>query len=66
MVYDRERTVMGYFMQSDDTISFWKIKHEIQGPRGVRGVKVYRWAKRTGDFEFSVCFDRAPKESIDW
>ena len=33
---------------------------------GFLGAKMFRWAKRTGEWEMSVCLDREPKENVQW
>ena len=30
------------------------------------GMKIYRWAKRTGDWELRVCLDRQPQTDTKW
>ncbi|KAI0704243.1 hypothetical protein C8T65DRAFT_728205 [Cerioporus squamosus] len=34
--------------------------------RGLQGMKMYRWAKRTGDWELTVCLDRQPQLDTKW
>ena len=33
---------------------------------GWQGIKMYRWARRVGDHELSMCFDRAPGTDPVW
>ncbi len=65
MLYDRHQTMRVYVLQEQDLDLFQKFKEEMEGPRGgYMGRKMYRWAKRTSDFELSVCLDReAPKQA---
>ncbi|KZT64969.1 hypothetical protein DAEQUDRAFT_565796 [Daedalea quercina L-15889] len=67
MVYDRQRSVQGYFMRRDSPEVFGEMLQEMQGPRGgYGGVKMFRWAKRVSDWELSVCLDREPQTEIKW
>lgn len=67
LIYDRQRSMQVYLIEESDRELFKKFKAEIEGPRGgYKGLKMYRWAKRTGDFELSICLDRAPQEEIKW
>ena len=67
LVYDRQRSFTVWVMESADWELFDVVRQEIQDPRGrYSGMKMYRWAKRVGDFELSVCLDREPKEDIKW
>ncbi|KAJ3542898.1 hypothetical protein NM688_g5924 [Phlebia brevispora] len=67
LIYDRQRSFQVNFIQTANREVFQKLKDEAEGPRGgPLGLKMYRWAKRTGDFELSVCLDRAPQEEIKW
>ncbi|PIL28918.1 hypothetical protein GSI_08965 [Ganoderma sinense ZZ0214-1] len=60
MVYDRRQTFLGFLREDVDLRAFAECAAEIQGPRGgLMGLKMYRWARRTGDWELSVCLDRA-------
>ena len=66
-IYDRQRSIEVLVMESADQALFERLRAEITGSRGgYKGLKMYRWAKRTGDFEFSVCLDRMPQEAIKW
>ncbi|PSR74746.1 hypothetical protein PHLCEN_2v9625 [Hermanssonia centrifuga] len=67
LIYDRQRSMQVYFLQTTDPALFALFKEEMDGPRGgYMGMKMYRWAKRTGDFQLSVCLDREPGEEIKW
>ncbi len=67
LIYDRQRSMQVYFIQSMDREVFKKFREEIEGPRGgYNGLKMFRWAKRFGDFQLSVCLDRAPQEEVKW
>ena len=61
MVYDRRRTAQAFVHLEDDAWTFAELVQEMKGPRGgYGGLKMYRWARRVGDWELSVCLDRAP------
>ncbi|KAJ3542900.1 hypothetical protein NM688_g5923 [Phlebia brevispora] len=67
LIYDRQRSFQVHILQKDGPEVFRQLSTEMQGPRGgFMGMKMYRWAKRTGDFELSICLDRAPQETIQW
>ena len=67
MVYDRQRSFQGYFMLDDNTEVYPEMLKEMQGPRGGHGgVKMYRWVKRSSDWELSVCMDKEPQTDIKW
>lgn len=67
MVYDRQRSIQGYFMLDDNAEVYPEMISEMQGPRGGHGgVKMYRWAKRSSDWELSICMDREPLTDIKW
>ena len=67
MMYDRQRSMTVYFLEKGNEATFRQIKAEMSGPRGGwGGLKAYRYAKRTGDFELSLCLDQQPTEDIRW
>ncbi|RDX40255.1 hypothetical protein OH76DRAFT_1413096 [Lentinus brumalis] len=64
MVYDRKRSFQVFVLSEDDPDVFLALLEEIAGPRGgYRGAKMYRWARRTGDWGLSICLDRVPAAS---
>ncbi|KAI0329865.1 hypothetical protein GY45DRAFT_1324470 [Cubamyces sp. BRFM 1775] len=66
MIYDRKRSFQG-FMLRENNPCFADFYAEMLGPRGgFDGLKMYRWAKRTGDWELSVCLDRQPQTDTKW
>lgn len=68
LIYDRHRSFKEvYFVEADDPATHAAVLAEIKGPRGgYDELKMYRWAKRTGDNLLSVCLDRAPTSPILW
>ena len=68
LIYDRQRSFKeAYFVLADDPPTHSAVLAEIRGPRGgYDGLKMYRWAKRTGDYQLSVCLDREPAAPILW
>ncbi|KAI1792749.1 hypothetical protein LXA43DRAFT_1060444 [Ganoderma leucocontextum] len=61
MLYDRKRTAQAFVHLDDDAWTFAELVKEMEGPRGGHGgLKMYRWARRVGDWEMSVCLDRTP------
>ncbi|KAK7052869.1 hypothetical protein VNI00_004188 [Paramarasmius palmivorus] len=61
LIYDQLRSMMVYVNQNEDPRTYDEIMQEM----GTQ-LKIYRWAKRTGDKEFSVCLDRAPVKVPSW
>ncbi|KAI0767664.1 hypothetical protein C8Q74DRAFT_970140 [Fomes fomentarius] len=63
MIYDRHKSFGSvFFCQQDNPELYREFLVETRGPRGgYGGHKMYRWARRTGDFELSVCLDKAPE-----
>ena len=67
MLYDRKQSFRVFMVPEDDTERFSAFLREMTRPRGGHGgLKMYRWARRTGDWEFSVCLDRAPLVDTKW
>ena len=66
LVYDRIRSLRGY-LEPESNVPEWPA-FEQQMPRAMVGVKMYRWARRTGDWGLSICLDRQPKgqEKVPW
>ncbi|KAM5545419.1 hypothetical protein V8D89_001032 [Ganoderma adspersum] len=61
MVYDRRQMLLGFLREDVDPRAFAECVVEMRGPRGgLMGRKMYRWVRRTGNWELSVCLDRAP------
>ena len=59
MMYDRKRSFQVFATLEDNGAVFLDCVEEVMGPRGgFGGVKMYRWVRRMGDWEFSVCLDR--------
>lgn len=63
LIYDRQKSFQSvFFCQQDNPELYREFLVETRGPRGrYDGNKMYRWARRTGEFELSVCLDRAPE-----
>ena len=67
MLYDRKRSFQLWWFRAQDPATFGEFCAEMVGPRGgYGGLKMYRWAKRTGDWEFSICLDREPLTDTKW
>ena len=53
--------MQAFVHQDDDAAAFAELVKEMEGPRGGHGgLKMYRRARRVGDWELSVCLDRTP------
>jgi hypothetical protein len=61
LIYDRQKSFQAYWFKRKDREVF----AEGQKAMGDR-LKIYRWARRVGDFQLSVCFDRAPEKDPVW
>ena len=67
MMYDRKRSFQVFTVPQDGAAPFAELLADMRGPRGgYGGIKMYRWARRTGDWEFSVCVDREPQTDTKW
>ena len=67
VLYDRKRSFEVYLLSQDNPPLFAAFLNEMTGPRGgYEGLKMYRWARRTGDWQFSVCLDRTPPNDAKW
>ncbi|KZV68070.1 hypothetical protein PENSPDRAFT_687544 [Peniophora sp. CONT] len=64
LVYDRNRTFTGH-ISSKENPGFWTAALE-QMRAGSQKVKIYRNAKRSGDWTLSICLDREPAEVPKW
>ncbi|VDB84565.1 unnamed protein product [Peniophora sp. CBMAI 1063] len=66
VVHDRERSLEGY-LRSKGRDSPWTTLVKQIPPMAV-GEKIYRWARRTGDWELNICLDREPQgvETLSW
>jgi hypothetical protein len=61
LIYDRQKSFQAYWFKREDREVF------NQGQKAMgSGLKIYRWARRVGDFQLSVCFDRAPEKDPVW
>ncbi|KAF9461154.1 hypothetical protein BDZ94DRAFT_1264418 [Collybia nuda] len=61
LVYDRQKSFQAYWKKSADRDIF------TEGQKAMTGnLKIYRWARRVGDYQLSVCFDRAPEKNPVW
>ncbi|KAH9925047.1 uncharacterized protein BXZ73DRAFT_91190 [Epithele typhae] len=67
MVYDKRRSMQVYVVAEDDAELFGLLVDEMKKPgSGYGGVKMYRWARRTGDWELEICIDRQPIGQVMW
>lgn len=64
LVYDRDRTFTGN-ISAQENPKFWAAAMQ-QMPANSQKLKIYRNAKRTGDWTLSVCLDREPSEVPQW
>ena len=68
MLYDRQWSFQEVLFYREDAPAVYDMCiAEIGSPRGgYEGLKMYRWARRTGDRQLSLCVDREPNVEIKW
>ncbi|KAH8798446.1 hypothetical protein DL96DRAFT_1639411 [Flagelloscypha sp. PMI_526] len=67
MIYDRQRSFQLYFDEPEnDARVFDQVLYEMHTNGVSGGMKMYRYAKRTGDWEISLCVDRGPVGEVPW
>ncbi|KAF9262698.1 hypothetical protein L218DRAFT_867173 [Marasmius fiardii PR-910] len=64
MIYDRQRSFQLHLIRSKDVASHTEALRQMN--TSTTGLKIYRWAKRTGDKQLSICFDRPPPSDPLW
>lgn len=65
MIYDRRRSFDAYVLQKVEPQKYSLIEYVVRN-KGINGLKMYRWAKRTVDWQLSICLDREPSDDIQW
>lgn len=64
MAYDRKRSFQVFLHSEDNPDEFLAVMLEMAGPHGgYQGLKMYRWARRTSEWELSICLDRVPPQT---
>ncbi|OSC99312.1 hypothetical protein PYCCODRAFT_1460866 [Trametes coccinea BRFM310] len=68
MMYDRQRSFgTAFVVMKDDFMVYAELLAEMSSPRGgCDGLSMYRWARRIGDWELSICIDRPPTPKPKW
>jgi len=61
MIYDRQRSFNVHLLLSQDQDVFRQLEDEMRRT-GYMGLKIYRWAKRVGDMQLSICVDKLPTQ----
>ncbi|KAF5343158.1 hypothetical protein D9757_014203 [Collybiopsis confluens] len=64
MIYDRTRSIQVYLCRDIDPKGYDETM--VQMHTGFKGLKVYRWAKRVGEEQLSVCLDRPLLKDPQW
>lgn len=64
LVYDRQRSFEVFVKVLENSGTFAQIADEIAA--GSHGSKIYRWARRTGEWTLDICLGREPTEEIKW
>lgn len=65
LIYDRRRSFDAHVLRKLDPEKYGLIEYTVRN-KGVNGMKMYRWARRTGDWQFSICLDREPEGEVKW
>ncbi|KAG7091274.1 hypothetical protein E1B28_010323 [Marasmius oreades] len=63
LIYDRQRSFHAHFSAADDQATY---DEAMKQPGMATQLKIYRWAKRVGDCQLSICFDRPPSKDPLW
>jgi len=61
LVYDRQRSFSLFWKPASQPVLFHRAEQMIG-----HKLKFYRWMKRTGDYDFEICLDRAPEQDQLW
>ena len=64
LIYDRRQSIKVHVTPAIDDEAMKKIEAVVK--KSSTPGKIYRWAKRTGDFTLSVCLDKEPQEDTKW
>ncbi|VDB84563.1 unnamed protein product [Peniophora sp. CBMAI 1063] len=64
LVYDQKRTFQGHITAAENP-RFWREALPLM-PFNSSKQKIYRWAKRAGDWRLSVCLDREVGDTPQW
>lgn len=68
LIYDQTRAIQLNIFQSNAPPDVWnKIEGVCQAEGALKGLKLYVWARRKSDAEFSIAIDRLPdQQTIPW
>ncbi|KAG8976312.1 hypothetical protein FRC05_004228 [Tulasnella sp. 425] len=70
MIYDRSRELDAFFKREEsDATGKWGKVRRVMEEKGIKlglNMKIYCWAKRTGDRELSVALDCVPEQDVPW
>lgn len=61
VIYDRQRSFNGLWRRCRERELFDEAELSMGNE-----LRMYRWAKRVGDYQLSVCFDRTPSKNPPW
>ena len=66
LVYDRRRSFEVHIpVKMTDPTKYRLVEYTCRS-KGVGGLKMYRWARRVGDWKLAICLDREPVDEIKW
>ncbi|KAG8976313.1 hypothetical protein FRC05_004229 [Tulasnella sp. 425] len=70
MIYDRSRELDAFFKRGEnDATGKWGRLRRVMEEKGIKvglNMKIYCWAKRTGERELSVALDCVPEQDVPW
>ncbi|KAK1230931.1 hypothetical protein PQX77_005962 [Marasmius sp. AFHP31] len=64
LIYDRQRSFQFNLVRAKDAAAHTEALKQMT--TSATGLKIYRWAKHTGDRQLSICFDRPPASDPLW
>lgn len=68
LIYDQTRAIQLNIFRANTPLDVWsKIEDVCQAEGALKGLKLYVWARRKSDMEFSIAIDRLPdQQTIPW
>ncbi|KAF8159209.1 hypothetical protein B0H34DRAFT_655410 [Crassisporium funariophilum] len=61
LIYDRQKSFEAFWRRKDQRDLFDEAEEELKDD-----LKMYRWARRVGDYQLSVCLNRSPAQNPAW
>ena len=64
LIYDRQKSFQFNLVRAKDVAAHTEALRQMA--TSPTGLKIYRWAKHTGDRELTICFDCPPSNDPLW